>query len=238
MVSGSQQQRAWLKPARGNFRQRGASFIEFTIVAIPLFLLGALGIELIRFNQSRLMVIVALNEAMRTCITNHGNPVMTLATFEQALLPLFAPAGRYATIEDRQRKTKQRFQSQTGSSPWRVVQLAPDKNDFADFAHPILTQRSGRATIRNSYMAEQHQDRIRSGWLSGKGPKSGNDIFEANTVRLQATYLHQPLTPGVGFVMRTLMRSQDTYIANGYRNGLVAIQVEQHGMMQSNAMLW
>lgn len=116
--------------------------------------------------------------------------------------------------------------------------IAPDKNDFADFAHPILTQRSGRATIRNSYMAEQHQDRIRSGWLSGKGPKSGNDIFEANTVRLQATYLHQPLTPGVGFVMRTLMRSQDTYIANGYRNGLVAIQVEQHGMMQSNPMLW
>ncbi len=238
MTSGSQRQRYWLGLNRRAFRQRGASFVEFTIVAIPLFFLGALGIELIRFNQTRLMIMVALNEAMRTCITRHNNPALTLATFEQALLPLFAPAGRHATIKDRQRDVMRSLQLQTGLAPWRMVHLSPNPKDFADFAHPILSRRNGRATIRNSYLLEQHQDKIRAGWQNGQGPHSGHDAFEANTVWLQVTYLHKPLTPGVGLVMKTLMKSNDTYIANGYKNGLVAIQVEQRGMMQSDPMLW
>ena len=62
--------------------------------------------------------------------------------------------------------------------------------------------------------------------------------FEANTAWLQLTYLHQPFTPGVGLVVKALLRSDDEYIQRAYQQGLIAIRVEQKALMQSDPQQW
>ena len=221
-----------------NKNQQGASFVEFNIVALPLICLCLLGMELIYFNQTRLMVTLALNEAMRTCITHHQQPSVTLSAFNTALLPLFAPAGKHASLRAKQTWVHQDFLARHRLPPWQLLHLGPDHRDFTDFAHPLLTQRNGQATIRNTYLLEQHQENIRLGWVNGKGPVSRRDVFEANTAWLQLTYLHQPFTPGVALVIKALLRSDDEYIQRAYQQGLIAIRVEQKALMQSDPQQW
>jgi len=218
--------------------QIGASFIEFNIVAIPLILVGLFGVELMLFNQSRMIVSYALNEAMRAAITQHAEPSVTEATFAKALLPLFAPAGRHADIEARQLWEKKKHLSDTGLPQWKLNKLFPNKQDFDDFAHPVLSRRNGRPTIRNNYLKEQHREMLQIGWPDGKGPMSQRNVFEANSITLQVIYLKKPLTPGVSTIIKLLLSSQDKYIESAYRQGLLVIVTEQQALMHSDPMLW
>lgn len=105
-----------------------------------------------------------------------------------------------------------RREQATGLPAWRMEILSPSVASFQDFSssHPDLPA-LGHSVIDNDYLALQHRDRIASGWAQGRGPKSGQNIVEANTLVLHLTWLHEPLLPGLRQLVKILAPSGSSY---------------------------
>src|SRR5690606_1789355 len=101
----------------------------------------------------------------------------------------------------------------TGAAAWQIEVLSPSSQAFHDFADPALnTARHNRLpTINNNYQLEQDQRHRAQGWPQGLGPTSGVSIYDANTLVLRLTYLHEPVVPGIKGLMRLLGQHNGTY---------------------------
>src|SRR5690606_16848997 len=130
--------------------------IEFSIVAIPVLLLGLGGIEIAHWHLTRQALSLALLEAGRAGITDHARPLSMAARFEQALLPLF-PASSTGSARQNQQAAFQQRQHTTGAPPWHIAIVSPTPQAFQDFAEPSLSHAMGHslATINNHYQFEQ-----------------------------------------------------------------------------------
>lgn len=217
---------------------RGAAMIEFMCVLIPLLLLGTLSVELMHVNQARQVLSLALHQAIRAAITQHADPQVLSASFELNVSPLLVSKELQAkNLQHPKHFTRTEYQV-AETKRWHLEKLSPTQADFADFAEPALSKKFRRPTIRNNFLVELHQEKLAAGWPSGKGPRSGHDVFEANGLALRLTYLHKPLLPGVSKIIRLLASSEDPLIEAGFRRGLFVIRLEQQAMMQSHPVLW
>jgi hypothetical protein len=227
------------RTARQILRQQGAAMVEFAAAALPLLFGALFVIEAARWHITRQMLHLALLEASRAGATAHGRPAVMEQAFERALLPLFQPAGRHGSPQARMRAAFVDVARQTGTLPWRIDVLSPSAPAFADFGDAALhvPAAPGRRAIRNDYQAEQHARRRRMGWPGGRGPLSGQTIFEANTLRLRLSYIHPPLAPGMRGLLRrwAAMRGSRDPAA---RAGLLTIVMEIALPMQSHPVSW
>ncbi|GEM_PF-1212229 len=178
--------------------QRGTGMLEFLLVAMPLLLTALGGIEISHWMFTRQAVNLALAEAGRAGSTLHANPQAMIEAFEQALEPLYPPT-ESATSAQRVRAAMQRHQVHHQQLPWHIQLMSPTPAHFHDFKSrdTAVTHGSGLATINNSYQLEHHDDAVRQGWPAGKGPQSGQTIFQANTLALRLTWRYKPLLPGI-----------------------------------------
>ncbi|CFM12251.1 tight adherance protein E [Bordetella pertussis] len=92
--------------------------------------------------------------------------------------------------------------------------------------------------IRNDYQAEQHAQRLAQGWPGGAGPRSGLDIFQANTLRLRLVYRLAPLSPWLGALLRASAALAQACARPAWRQGLLPIRLELEMDMQSDPALW
>ncbi|WP_066634309.1 hypothetical protein [Bordetella sp. H567] len=220
-------------------RQRGGGTAAFAIAAVPLLFCALLAIEGARWHITRQALHLALLEAARAGATAHGRPAAIEQAFETALLPLFHPPGPHKSPRARMRASFLAVTQQTGAPPWRIDVLSPTAGAYADFGDTTLRVAGARGlpAISNDYQAEQHLRRRRMGWPGGRGPRSGQTIFEANTLRLRLAYAHPPMVPGV----RTLLRRLAS-VAGGRdpaaRAGMLRIAMELDLPMQSHPVQW
>lgn len=186
--------------------QHGTGMVEFLLVAVPLLLTALGGIEISHWMFSRQAVNLALVEAGRAGATLHANPQAIIKAFEQALEPLYPPT-ESATSAQRVQAAFGRSEAHHGQQPWHIQLLSPAQAHFQDFrsTDPVVKHRSGLPTIDNSYQLEQHQNRTQQGWPDGKGPGSGQTIFEANTLALRLTWRYKPLLPGIERITGNLL---------------------------------
>ncbi|MDX3893621.1 TadE family protein [Pusillimonas sp.] len=220
-------------------RQRGSSSVEFILAGIPVLLVGLGAVELSRWFFIKQAISLALLEAGRAGIVDHGRPASIEAAFERALLPLFPPTS-VQNAEQRLRRAFDRRQAATGAPPWRIRVIAPDAAAFHDFASSGLAipGASGLAAIDNDYQAEQHQRYEGQGWVGGRGPLSGATIFEANDLALQLTYMHEPLVPGVGALLRLLSSGSSGYARQALAGGYLPLRQTLRLTMQSHPVAW
>lgn len=225
-----------LHPAR---RQRGAATAAFAVAAMPVLLCALLAIEGARWHITRQMLHLALLEAARAGATAHARPAVIEQAFETALLPLFQPPGAYDGPRARMRASFLAVTQQTGAPPWRIDVLSPTPDAYADFGDAALRVpgATGRAAINNDYQAEQHLRRRRMGWPGGRGPRSGQTIFQANTLRLRLAYAHPPMVPGLRAVLRQLAAMRGARDATA-RSGMLVIAMELDLPMQSHPVQW
>jgi len=220
--------------------QAGYSLVEFSAVAIPLLMAGLGSIELAHWFFVKQAVSLALLEAARAGITQHAAPQAMEAAFEKALLPLH-PASQGQSAEQKlQSALRKRTQAVDGPA-WRIEVLQPGPAAFADFGGTRLpiSARHGLAAIDNHYQAEQHQRHLELGWPQGRGPASGLDIYEANTLALRLTYLHEPALPGLKGLIRQLVSGTDSYSARAMsRAGYLPMRQEIRLTMQTHALQW
>lgn len=220
--------------------QAGYSLIEFSAVAAPLLMVGLGSVEVAQWFFTKQAISLALLEAGRAGITQHAHPRAIEMAFEQALLPLY-PASKELSSAQRLRQALNRRGQATKSPPWRIEVLNPHTATFLDFANPHLAIGAHHrlAAIDNNYQAEQHQRNIERGWSQGRGPASGLSVYEANTLVLRLTYLHEPALPGMKGLIRQLAPTSSGYGAQAMaRAGYLPMQQEIRLTMQSHAVQW
>ncbi|MBU4610584.1 pilus assembly protein [Achromobacter sp. GG226] len=183
-------------------RHRGAAATETLLIAVPLFLTGLGTVEAARWWGVRQAVGLAVMEAAREGSTSGADSAAIGSAMARALLPLVArdasPVG-LAEGEARQRDTAARL-SVVGLSEWEIRVISPRRAHFEDFGRAA----AGGRELPDTYQAERHRGELGHGTRRGAGAASGDTIFAANTLVLEATYLHAPLVPGVSALLRGL----------------------------------
>jgi hypothetical protein len=206
----------------------------FLLVALPILMLGMGGVELTHGLFVRQALSHALMEAGRAATVDHADPDTLAYAFERALGPLFLADGSLP------RALAQRVR-RTGQAPWRIRIIRPRRGAFVDHADPGLRipgRPPGRRAVNHDYQRLQHQRLIEQGWVQGRGPTSGETIFQANTLELELIWPHEPLVPGIKALMRALSPADDRYRSRLMANGYLPILRGVTLAMQSHPIDW
>ncbi|AVJ26850.1 TadE/TadG family type IV pilus assembly protein [Achromobacter spanius] len=212
--------------------QHGAAAIEFAVAGAIVLLLGLLCVDAARWHGARQMAHLALMEAARAGATSHGDPARLRAAFLQALLPLHSNANGPAGAMERRDGAMTELKTLTGAPPWRIEVLRPDEQSFREHARPGLKVAAapGLRAIDNGYQDLQHARRP---------PRpGGQDIFQANTLKLRLTYLHKPLLPPLRALLVMLGRQDGSYAGHALTKGLLPIVVELEHEMHTHPVDW
>ena len=221
--------------------QTGISLIEFSIVAIPLLLVGLGSVEIAQWFFVKQAVSLALTEAARAGITRHASPDAIETAFELGLLPLYPPTAAQTSQQRLQQALARRSDAARHLPPWQIEILSPTERAFQDFNDPQLAigKERGLAAINNNYQAEQDQRYRARGWADGLGPVSNQSIYQANTLILKVTYLHEPMVPGLKSLIRLLPIGSNSYAQHAMASsGYLPVQQEIQLTMQSHALNW
>lgn len=214
--------------------QQGTAIIEFLLTAVPILLLSLGATETARWYMQKQHIRYALLEAQRVASVSHAKPELMIEAFEEALKPLFAPAGQHRNIEARRDAYLTQVSQKTGTTPWRISILSPTAQHFKDFSQSDLeiARTSGFAAINNNYQSEQHQEK-------GLGPHSQESIYEANILSINLIYPYKPLVPGVSNLMKLLSSSTSSKLKQSYYDaGYLAMELSSHIGMQSHPVQW
>ncbi|MER1966228.1 hypothetical protein [Castellaniella sp. GW247-6E4] len=229
--------RTHIVPSRAaTARQRGAGMAGFLLTALPVLLLGAGGIETAHWLFLRQSLGFALVEAGRAAITRQAEPAALAQAFERALRILHPqPPQLEAALAWRRHALD--------GLPWRIRIVRPARAAFLDHADADLGARGAPArlaTIRNDRQDEQYRRDRAKGWPEGRGPTSGDTIFEANTLALELTWPHRPLLPGVAAVLRLMARpsAPSDYRQRVLAQGLLPIMRSTMLAMHSHPARW
>lgn len=214
--------------------QQGSAIIEFLVTALPVLLLGLGATETARWYIHKQHIRFALHEAQRIAAVTHAEPTQLITAFEEALNPLFAPAGPYKTTEARRAAYLQNVSTSTSMPPWRISIISPNPKHFEDFQQADLeiTQSTGFAAINNNYQFEQHQEKA-------LGIHSQETIYQANILSVQLIYPYKPLVPGVSSLMKQLSTSSNSRLKQSYyTHGYLPLELTAHISMQSHPVMW
>lgn len=213
--------------------------MEFVIVAMPLLLVGLGSVELAHWFATRQVVSVALLDAGRAAITRHSHPEAIVAAFEYGLRPLYLSSTDHASTRRLQRALDVRGRHMQ-TAPWQIEVLSPSALAFTDFSDSSLrvAGTSGQATINNDYLAEQDARYRAAGWSEGRGPASGQTVYEANTAVLRLSWLHQPKLPFIAPLLKPLGNPQGSYQQRAFAAGYLPMARQITLMMQSHPVQW
>lgn len=213
--------------------------VEFCVVAVPILLLGVGCIEISQWFSTRQAVNLALLQAGRAAIVDHGNPGVIVSAFEHALLPLFPGTANRTSQQALQQALDQRERDIQGAA-WQIEVLSPSLPAFDDFADQALALSShkGLALINNNYLHEQHERQLAMGRARGVGPRSQMSIFQANTLVLRVSYLHKPVVPGISGLLRSMGASNGNYRQRALAHGYMPLVQEIALLMQSHPASW
>ena len=214
--------------------QRGSAVIEFLVSALPILLLGLGATETTRWYIHKQHIRFALDEAQRVATVTHAEPKQFTEAFEEAIKPLFAPAGLYASTAARRDAYLSSVSEKTAMPPWRISITSPNSTHFHDFKQNdlVIAQSSGFAAINNNYQLEQHQEKP-------LGLHSQETIYEANILSVKLIYPYKPIVPGVAALMKQLSDSSNSKLKQAYySNGYLPFELSAHMAMQSHPVLW
>src|SRR5690606_33685208 len=84
----------------------------------------------------------------------------------------------------------------------------------------------------------QHQRHQAQGWPEGRGPEAGVTIFDANSLVLSLTYMHEPLVPGMRALMGLLSHGSQGYAQAALAGGYLPMRHMLRLTMQSHPVAW
>ena len=130
-----------------------SQYLFAAIALVALILLGMLVLELTHSQKIRQLAQLALFESARTGSVTSAEPLSMDFKFRQAILPLFSPAQAHTDPKQRLANKELAVMKETGLSLWEINILNPVRASFADFADTGLSQKNGRLTLKNDYLA-------------------------------------------------------------------------------------
>jgi hypothetical protein len=208
--------------------QRGASLVEFQVVAI-LALLPLL----LALLQGALLLIAshtlgyATYQAARSGALAGADPEIMRRALAVGLLPLHAATFEAVTTSNVATVALSAYaRSLAATTAFAQLQiLSPTQGAFEDFAQQAGT---GTPAIRSDALAQRSL---------APGPQSGLSIQQANLLHIRVTYCHPLLVPLVDGLLLSLLRqfTTDLHSQACYAAGRVPLQAEAALNMQSDA---
>lgn len=174
-------------------RQGGASSIEL-VITLPI--VGLLGLGALQFGlvmQQKNALNFALEEAARAGSVGNATTSSIEGGLARGLMPVMVGAASASDVPAAMAKTAEKIAEAkaNGFMSWR--QLSPTKEAFQDFG---VKNKSGQLEIPNDNLL------LRS---TATGAKSGQNILDANVLKLEMTYGMPLDVPLVGKLYSTLV---------------------------------
>ena len=210
-------------------RQRGSAMIEFTIVGPIISLIGLAILQYGMLFFAKNQINHASFMAARAGAMAHADLTEIQEAYARALVPMYG--GGQNTADLAASLAKANLDLATNS---RVVILNPTKESFDDWNSPALqTQynKGSKRVIPNSNQAYADQS-IK--------PNSGQNIGDANLIKVRITYGFEPKIPLVATIIKLYLKWLDTkddaFHTQLIDAGRIPVVVDATLQMQSDAI--
>lgn len=182
-------------PAR---RQRGSAMIEFTVVGPLLTLLGTTVLQYALMFNAKNMVNHASFMAAREGSVANASLSSARQAYARALVPLYGGGSNGVELGQALLRANADIAANA-----RFELLNPTQQSFDDWSDPSLSSRYGdRRAIPHAYLDFKDSSSI--------GASSGQNIQDANLIKLKITHGYELKVPLAGTVMQFMMRWSDT----------------------------
>jgi hypothetical protein len=179
-------------------RQHGSAMIEFVVVGPLLTLLGTTVLQYALMFNAKNMVNHASFLAAREGSVSNANPSSVQQAYARALVPLYG-GGR----NSRELAEALAHANVDIAANARIELVNPIQQSFDDWADPALATRyGGRRAIPNANLGFRDATTI--------GATSGQNIQDANLIKLKITHGYELKVPLASTVMQFIMRWNDS----------------------------
>lgn len=185
-----------MKDSRRSLRQRGVSLIEFTIV-FPLAVLFVMALVQLGFlYMARSTLNHATFMAARQGSLHNADSGVIKEALVRGLLPFYQDNTIAADLE-RLTKARLRYTLDAATHPWllKIDRLSPSAETFQDFGvkDPVT-----KVTYIPNDNLEWRNDAV-------IGPRSKQNIRDANLLKLHVVYAYEPKVPLIAGVIKRVM---------------------------------
>ncbi|MES2832731.1 MAG: DUF192 domain-containing protein [Pseudomonadota bacterium] len=211
-------------------RQKGSAMIEFAVVAPIITLLGLATLQygLIFFAKNQYNHAAFM--AARAGSVENANLDSITEAYTRALVPLYGGGTSAAALAASYLKAKQAVAGNT-----EIVMLNPTAESFADFNDPALQKKLGlveQRVIPNGGLAFKKVAIVQA--------NSGQNVQDANLLKLRITHGYAPQVPLVGSLYRRYLQWLDpgtsAFHTQSIKNGLIPMVSNVTMQMQSDAI--
>jgi outer membrane protein OmpA-like peptidoglycan-associated protein len=182
-------------PTRG--RQRGSAMIEFTVVGPVLTLLSTVILQYSLMFNAKNLVNHASFMAGRAGTMAHADLAAIQAAYARALIPLYGGGRDTAELAEAYAKASADL---AGNA--KVELLNPTKESFDDWNDADLQAKYGKRAIPNGALASRDPADVKD--------NSGQNIQDANLIKLKITHGYELKVPLAGTMMQFMMKWSDT----------------------------
>lgn len=179
-------------------RQRGSAMIEFVVVGPLITLLGTTVLQYALMFNAKNMVNHAGFMAAREGSVSHANLSSVQQAYARALVPLYGGGSNGRELGEALIRANADIAVNA-----RIELLNPIQESFDDWSDAALSNRySGRRAIPNANLGFKDATTI--------GANSGQNIQDANLIKLKITQGYELKVPLASTVMQFMMRWNDS----------------------------
>ena len=183
--------------AAAQTRQRGATMIEFAVVGPIITLLGLTVLQYGMLFFAKNQINHAAFMAARAGSMGHAKLDTVQQAYLKALIPLYGGGRNESELAGAYAKA---IADTAGNVEIKL--LNPTKESFDDWSDPALQQKYGARAIPNSGLSFKNQNEIKN--------NSGQNIQDANLIKLRITHGYAPKVPLVGTIYTKYLQWLDS----------------------------
>jgi hypothetical protein len=209
------------------WRQRGAAMVEFVVVGPVLTLLGLASVQygLLFFHKNHLNHASFM--AARAGSVEHADLGQIRTALARAMAPAYGGGGNTTELAASYARAQAELSQYS-----RIEMLNPTRESFDDWNSPKLQDKYGRRAIPNAQLNTADPARI--------GGASGQNLQDANLLKLRITYGYRPGVPLVGAIYQRYLAwldtGEDTFKSGLIEAGRIPVVMHVTLHMQSDAL--
>lgn len=211
--------------------QRGASMTEFIIVAPVLLLIGLALLQYALLFFTKNQVNHAGFMAVRAGSMHNATAESISTAYLRHLAPLYGGGSNLTEVAESAARAALDMQGN-----YRLELINPTKASFDDFSEPALKEKHNTSArvLPNSSLALRNPSIIKA--------SSGQNIFDANLLKVRITHGYRPGVPLVAKVFASGLKAaddgQDKFVSALLAKGRVPVVSEITLHMNSDAFEW
>ncbi|NEX62454.1 DUF192 domain-containing protein [Noviherbaspirillum galbum] len=211
-------------------REHGAALVEFISIGPVLTILGLAILQYALLFVAKNQINHAAFMAARTGSVENASLDRVLESYQRALVPLYGGGTDDAQLQESLAKVR----ADLADRSLKIELLNPVQGSFDDWNDPVLqdTLGKGRRVIPYNWQALKDPAAI--------GPRSGQNIQDANLIKLRITHGYRLKVPFVSTALQFMLRwaddGSDPFLSGLYEDRRIPVVTHVALHMQSDAI--